>query len=83
MIELVMVPVSWEMSREAAMMAHHTGELDQIRESRVRESADAKSELARLLNTGYAVIGSPVTVNSSNRVFLAYTLYRPDNDIPF
>lgn len=75
-VEIVMLPVSWVMNREAAFIAQQRGELDKIKSGRLLESQQMCDELATLLDQGYQVVGQQL-VEGTGRSLIAFVLYKP------
>lgn len=86
---LVMIPASWQMSREAAFLAQSTGELPKMRSRNAEEQTEALDELNMLLDDGYTVV-SQTLISAGNRDLITLVLYKPtltpsivDPDVPF
>lgn len=73
---LVMIPASWQMSREAAFLAQSTGELSQIRSRNAQEQTEALDDLNGLLDEGYTVI-SQTLISGGQRDLITLILYKP------
>lgn len=77
MVQIVQVPVAWSMSNQEHFMREHDGTLEKLKESRMKESDEARSELAKHLNDGYTLL-STVTLEVTTRTFIVYTLFKPE-----
>ncbi len=74
-VEIVMIPVSWSMSREEAFLAQNNGRMDEIKSHRMRENEEGKQALADLLSQDYVVVGQ-TTTEGAGRTLLVFTLYK-------
>ncbi len=75
MVQIVQFPVAWSMSNQQRFVLEHEGKLEEVKAARLKESDEARAELAKHLNDGYALL-STVTLEVTTRIFIVYTLFK-------
>jgi hypothetical protein len=75
MVQIVQLPVAWSMTNQQHFMMEHEGKLEEVKAARLKESEEARAELAQHLSDGYTLL-STVTLEVTSRTFIVYTLFK-------